>query len=428
MYQIGGPALPSSSGELSKVVSSKAIREANKAVERTLTEGSSGKRRQEYQKVSIEMKNKIAKYAVENGVKSAVEKFKNQVPNAPPNWKNTVKDWKDAYLRELKRKRAAGGDISDMVLQPPKRGRPLLLGVELDKKVQEYIKRLRSGHAVVNSSIVKALAEGIVSGCDPTLLSSNGGPITISKDWAKGIMERMGLSKRKSTTKSTLSKYDFNKVCSTYLNDILTIVLMEEVPLPLVINWDQTGVNFVQVSEWTLEEKGSKRVEIAGLHDKRQMTVVLAGCATGDLLPPQLTYSGLTSKSLPKNVTFPVGWDITTTPTHWSSEDSMLQYIHKIICPYVAQKRVQLKLGVDFPALVLFDHFGGEITQKVFDLLEENNINFVLIPRTCTDRLQPMDLSVNKPFKAHLKQSFHTWYASQIKKQIEDNEDSSLSC
>ena len=152
------PALPSSSGELSKVVPSKAIREANKAVERTLTEGSSGKRRQEYQKVSIEMKNKIAKYAVENGVKSAVEKFKNQVPNAPPNWKNTVKDWKDAYLRELKRKRAAGGDISDMVLQPPKRGRPLLLGVELDKKVQEYIKRLRSGHAVVNSAIVKVVS------------------------------------------------------------------------------------------------------------------------------------------------------------------------------------------------------------------------------------------------------------------------------
>ena len=138
----------------------------------------------------------------------------------------------------------------------------MLLGVELDKKVQEYIKRLQSGHAVVNSSIVKALAEGIVSGCDLTLLSSNGGPITISKDWAKGIMERMGLSKRKATTKSTLSKYDFNEVCSTYLNDILMIVLMEEVPMSLVINWDQTGVNFVPVSEWTMEEKGSRESKL----------------------------------------------------------------------------------------------------------------------------------------------------------------------
>ena len=105
----------------------------------------------------------------------------------------------------------------------------------------------------------------------------------------------------------------------------------------------------------------------------------------------------------------------------------MLQYIHKIICPYVTQKRVQLKLGVDFPALILFDHFSGQITQKVFDLQEKININFVLIPKTCMDRLQPMDLSVNKPFKAHLKQSFHTWYTSQIKKEIEENEDSSLS-
>ena len=49
-------------------------------------------------KISTEMKSKIAKYAAENSVKSAVNKFKDQVPNAQENWNyTTVRDWKEAY-------------------------------------------------------------------------------------------------------------------------------------------------------------------------------------------------------------------------------------------------------------------------------------------------------------------------------------------
>ena len=127
----------------------------------------------------------------------------------------------------------------------------------------------------------------------------------------------MGFSKRKTTTKSTLSHYDFDKVRKIYLNDVSSIVVMEEIPPSLIINWDQTGTHFVPVSQWTMDVKGAHRVEIAGLNDKRQMTMVLAGTASGEFLPPQLIYSGLTSKSLPKNVKFPSDWHLTTTPTHW---------------------------------------------------------------------------------------------------------------
>jgi hypothetical protein len=37
----------------------------------------------------------------------------------------------------------------------------------------------------------------------------------------------------------------------------------------LVINWDQTGINIVPVSQWTIEVEGAKRVEITGIDDKR---------------------------------------------------------------------------------------------------------------------------------------------------------------
>ena len=112
-------------------------------------------------------------------------------------------------------------------------------------------------------------------------------------------------------------------------------------------------------------------------------------------LAPQLIYSGSTSKSLPRNVIFPSEWHVTTTPTHWSNENTMLEYIDKVIHPYVKEKREELHLDSDFPALVLFDHFSGQATQTVFDHFEKYHIMYVLIPKTCTDRLQPMDLSVS---------------------------------
>ena len=56
----------------------------------------------------------------------------------------------------------------------------------------------------------------------------------------------------------------------------------------LIINFDQTGLDFVPVSEWTMEAEGTKLVEVAGKDDKRQLTAVLGGSMAGEFLPPQL--------------------------------------------------------------------------------------------------------------------------------------------
>ena len=51
-------------------------------------------------------------------------------------------------------------------------------------------------------------------------------------------------------------------------------------------------------------------------------------------------------------------------------------------------------------------------------LLEENHINVVMVLANCTDRLQPMDISVNKPAKNFLCGQFQDWYATQICQQL----------
>ena len=100
----------------------------------------------------------------------------------------------------------------------------------------------------------------------------------------------------------------------------------------------------------------------------------------------------------------------------------MRDYVDIILLPYVQAKRQKLKLNPDHPALVIFDHFTGQGTESISTVLEKNNINVVIVPANCTDRLQPMDISVNKPAKNFLRQQFHDWYATQICQQLQDGE------
>ena len=47
----------------------------------------------------------------------------------------------------------------------------------------------------MNTAIALVCAEGIVKSADGNLLACNGGHISITKDWGKNILHRMGLVK-----------------------------------------------------------------------------------------------------------------------------------------------------------------------------------------------------------------------------------------
>ncbi len=115
---------------------------------------------------------------------------------------------------------------------------------------------------------------------------------------------------------------------------------------------------------------------------------MFAGSLTGDFFPPQLVYKGTTHRRLP-TVQFPQDWHITFSHNHWANEETVKDYVEKILVPYVSNKRKLLKLPHDYPALVIFDHFSGQMTDIFFELLEENHLRNVMIPANCTDRLQP---------------------------------------
>jgi len=77
----------------------------------------------------------------------------------------------------------------------------------------------------------------------------------------------------------------------------------------------------------------------------------------------------------------------------------MVQYTHRIILPYVNTNRE----SSDDAAVVIMDNFKGQVTLAVSALLEENNIHVCLLPPNTTNKLQPMDLTVNKSARIFLR-------------------------
>ena len=74
---------------------------------------------------------------------------------------------------------------------------------------------------------------------------------------------------------------------------------------------------------------------------------------------------------------------------------------------------------MNYPSLLIFDNFKAQCTSDLLTLLDDDHINVTLVPPNCTDRLQLLDPSVNKPAKEYLRGEFQAWYTKQISKQVQ---------
>ena len=413
--------LPDPKGPLASSVSSQAIAEANRQVQKAMGESSAtGKKRGTYTKYTATQCSETGKYSCQHGAAAAARHFSRKLESKVS--ATIVKSIKKAYVEEMrKRPRSDDGEEEISVLPVKKRGTKLLLGDDLDQKVQIYLRKVREGEGAVSSRIVIAAARGIVLKYNPSMLAELGDPVDFNQYWARSLLRRMKFVQRKATTsKGKHAVADFSKLKDAFLDDVVEAVTMEDIPAELILNWDQTDINLVPCSSWTMEKQGEKRAEIRSVNDKIQITAVFCGTLLGDFLPVQLIYKGKTNRCHPR-FSFPPEWHITHSPNHWSTEETMLQYVEHIIVPYI--ERVREDIGADKTALVVIDNFKGQVTQSVTNVLEDHNIHICLLPANTMDLLQPMDISVNKPAKDFIKRQFNQWYTDQVMKQLGQRDD-----
>ena len=114
----------------------------------------------------------------------------------------TANSLKKAYLQRVREKRAAEDD-GDVTLPMKKRGRPVLLGDVLDRKVQKYLVRVRNGGGVVSAKIAMAAARGILMSCNRSRLVEFGGDVQLNRQCAYSLLRRILSSERQQQPRAS---------------------------------------------------------------------------------------------------------------------------------------------------------------------------------------------------------------------------------
>jgi hypothetical protein len=114
----------------------------------------------------------------------------------------------------------------------------------------------------------------------------------------------------------------------------------------------------------------------------------------------------LKRKTLPKSQAFPKDVIVRAQEKGWMTEELMLEWL-KIVWSH------RPGAFLSQPSMLVLDAFKGHVTDSVKDQLCKMKTELVVIPGGMTSLLQPMDVTINKPFKDRLRQQYLTWIAGR---------------
>ncbi|XP_077484191.1 zwilch kinetochore protein isoform X3 [Amblyomma americanum] len=169
-----------------------------------------------------------------------------------------------------------------------------------------------------------------------------------------------------------------------------------------IANTDQTPVWFDCPERCTVELKGKKSVFVRTTGAERQrFTVMLCVTADGWKLPP---YVILKRKTIPKGV-FPKGIVVCAQEKGWMDDELVLGWVKS-----VWEKRPGAMLARR--SLLVLDSFRGHLTGRVRERLRGIRTDMAVIPGGFTGMLQPLDVSVNRPFKVEFRRQYSEMMAN----------------
>ena len=239
--------------------------------------------------------------------------------------------------------------------------------------------------------------------------------MVIGETWAQSLFRRMGYKRRYGTTSKVIIPDNArNKMELILMHKIVQTVEKYNIPHSLILHADQTPSKYVPTARYTLAEKKSKSVPIAGGSDKQAITANFIETLDCKFLP----MGRKTSQTLPK-IQFTTGFSLGANPNHYRNTGELIKLLKEIVVSYV--EKISAKL--DDPkqsALLIWDVFRGQKTESVIEVLNENNIHTEHIPNNTTNYYQPLDLTTNKWGKEFLKTKFSQWYSEQIQNALDN--------
>ena len=177
-----------------------------------------------------------------------------------------------------------------------------------------------------------------------------------------------------------------------------------------VLNMDQTPIPFSFNQKSTLELIGRRTVHVRkSMSDTKRATCALTITASGKMLDPLMVFKGkpngrIVTREFPE---FPDGILYTCQDNAWMDEKVMLQWVKKILKPYVDGAPDEVV------PLLFLDSYRCHIMGSVVTAIQNLGVEVEHIPGGCTCLCQPVDVGVNKPFKKLIRDKWEQWMISE---------------
>ena len=217
--------------------------------------------------------------------------------------------------------------------------------------------------------------------------------------WCNRFMNRKNLVIREKTKIAQKLPKDLDHKVSSFHKFIINQRKKHQYPLSHIGNMDETPLNFDMLGNKTVDVKGVKTVHIKSTgHEKTRFAVALACMADGTKLKPMVIFK---RKTKPK-ITFPPGIFVHFHAKGWMDEDGVKLWIDNIWNRRPGSMRNEHNL-------LVWDMFRSHITAKSKTRLARSSTDIAVIPGGLTSVLQPLDVSLNKPFKDNIREQWNEW-------------------
>jgi transposase-like protein len=226
---------------------------------------------------------------------------------------------------------------------------------------------------------------------------------TGNPNWCFRFMARKKLSVRARTTVGQSLPDDWEDKKKSFLQYVENAVSGKKLHKSQIINMDEVPMSFDCPPTRTVCKTGEKTVSIVTSgHEKTAFTCVLACAANGEKLKPMLIFK---RKTLPRG-NFPADVLIRCNPKGWMCESIMLDWMNE-----VWRKR---KGSFFQPSgILVLDSMRAHLLESVKVAAKKASATLAVIPGGLTKVLQPLDLTVNKSFKGHVRNQWESWMAKE---------------
>ena len=282
-------------------------------------------------------------------------------------------------------------------------GRPLTYPKEAENELVAWVLQLLDVHMPMSVLALQEKAKKVIRPHSPSFGASGG--------WVEKFFARQQLSLPNRTSVSQKLRRQLEGVLTKFYEDPGRFIRIGKYPRSLVGNMDETPAFFDMVPSKSICKTGSKEciVRTSG-REKKHVTIVLSTTADGKMLPPMIIFKGKTTKTIEK-LRFPDGFIVKTQAKAWMDEELMHVWLEDIWLKHT--KLMSQKLGLE-NSLLRFEAFSAHKTDKVEVKLVQNKLDILMIPAGCTSKCQPIDVCINKPFKANLRKCWMGYVAKMI--------------